>query len=87
MLAYLAKISYALYVIHPVTTLGWLGEGDVVVRYTKRIGSFFLSFLFAHVSTNYYERYWIGLGHRLAASIEGKSQQHANASTVLRGRG
>jgi peptidoglycan/LPS O-acetylase OafA/YrhL len=87
MLAYLAKISYALYVIHPATTLGWLGEGDVVVRYTKRIGSFFLSFLFAHVSTNYYEKYWIGLGHRLAASIEGKSQQHANPSTVLRGPG
>ncbi len=72
-LAYLAEISYALYVIHPLTYSGWLGQGDVIVRYTKRIGSFFLSFLFAHVSTRYYERYWIDLGHRLAKRIEGKS--------------
>ena len=82
-LAYLAKISYALYVIHPVTKAGWLGEGDVAVRYTKRIGSFFLSFLFAHLSTNYYEKYWIGLGHRLAARIEGRSAPHGNASAVV----
>jgi peptidoglycan/LPS O-acetylase OafA/YrhL len=83
-LAYLAKISYALYVIHPVTELGWLGEGDVSVRYTKRIGSFFLSFLFAHLSTNYYEKYWIGLGHRLAARIEGRSERPGKASAVVR---
>ena len=72
-LGYLAEISYALYVIHPLTYSGSLGEGDVVVRYTKRIGSFFLSFLFAHVSTRYYEKYWIGLGHRIATRIEVKS--------------
>jgi peptidoglycan/LPS O-acetylase OafA/YrhL len=74
-LAYLAQISYALYVIHPLTDSGWMGEGDVVVRYSKRLGSFVLSFLFAHVSTNYYEKYWIGLGHRIAAHIDSKSRQ------------
>ena len=82
-LAYLAKISYALYVIYPVTMSGWLGQGDVAVRYTKRIGSFFLCFLFAHLSTNYYEKYWIGLGHRLAARIEGRSERRSNASAVV----
>jgi peptidoglycan/LPS O-acetylase OafA/YrhL len=82
-LAYLAKISYALYVIHPVTRSGWLGEGEVAVRYTKRIGSFLLSFLFAHLSTNYYEKYWIGLGHRLAARIEGSKRHNNNASGVV----
>ena len=66
-LGYLAQISFALYVIHPMTYAGWMGQGDVVVRYTKRIGSFFMSFLFAHISTRYYEKYWIRLGHRLAA--------------------
>jgi peptidoglycan/LPS O-acetylase OafA/YrhL len=74
-LGYLAKISYALYVIHPVTISGWLGEGDVAVRYTKRIGSFFLSFLFAHLSTEYFEKYWIRWGHRLAAWIEGRTER------------
>jgi peptidoglycan/LPS O-acetylase OafA/YrhL len=72
-LGYLAQISYALYVIHPLTYSGWLGSGDVIERYTKRIASFFLTFLFAHVSTKYYEKYWIGLGHRFATRIETKS--------------
>jgi peptidoglycan/LPS O-acetylase OafA/YrhL len=74
-LAYLAEISFALYVIHPLTDAGWMGKGDVMMRYSKRIGSLFLSFLFAHVSTFYYEKYWIGLGHRLAAQIDSKSRQ------------
>lgn len=74
-LAYLAQISYALYVVHPLTDSGWMGQGDVIVRYTKRIGSFALSFLFAHVSTNYYEKYWIGLGHRLATQIDSRSRR------------
>jgi len=73
-LGYLAQISFALYVIHPLTVSGWMGSGDEVVRYTKRIGSFVLTFLFAHISTFYYEKFWIGLGHRLAAQIDGKSR-------------
>jgi peptidoglycan/LPS O-acetylase OafA/YrhL len=89
-LAYLAQISFALYVIHPLTVDGlyygdafgrWMGTGDVIMRYTKRIGSFILSFLFAHVSTYYYERYWIGLGHRLGARIDSKSKQRHIATT------
>jgi len=71
-LGYLARISFALYVIHPLTHSGWMAQGDGIVRYAKLAGSFFLSFLFAHVSTKYYESYWIGLGHRLAAGIERK---------------
>jgi peptidoglycan/LPS O-acetylase OafA/YrhL len=74
-LTYLAHISYALYVIHPLTDSGWMGQGDVIMRYTKRIGSIVLSFLFAHLSTNYYEKYWIALGHRFTALIDGKSQR------------
>ena len=74
-LGYLAQISFALYVIHPLTKSGWMGEGDVIVRYAKRIGSFLLTFLFAHISTFHYEKHWIGLGHRLAARIDGKSER------------
>jgi hypothetical protein len=29
--------------------------------------------MFAHFSTNYYERPWIQLGHRIAARLDGKS--------------
>ncbi len=84
-LGYLALISYALYVIHPLTYSGWMGEGDVIVRYTKRLGSFCLCFLFAHASTMYYEKYWIGLGHRLATRIESKSALKRGAITVTGG--
>jgi peptidoglycan/LPS O-acetylase OafA/YrhL len=63
-LRYIAKISYALYVIHPATKLGWLGRGDTLVRYAKRPLCFGLTFLAAHISTNYYERYWIDLGKK-----------------------
>ncbi len=71
-LGYLARISFALYVIHPLTHSGWMAQGGGMVRNVKLAGSFFLSFFFAHVSTNYYESYWIGLGHRLAVRIERK---------------
>jgi peptidoglycan/LPS O-acetylase OafA/YrhL len=81
-LGYVAQISFALYVIHPLTDSGWMGEGDVIVRYTKRIGSLFLSFFFAHLSTRFYEKNWIGLGHRLAARIESKSAPKGSAATV-----
>ena len=74
-LAYVAKISFALYVIHPLTDAGWMGAGGVIMRYTKRIGSLILSFLFAHFSTFYYEKYWVGLGHRLAARSESRSRK------------
>jgi peptidoglycan/LPS O-acetylase OafA/YrhL len=70
---YLAQVSFALYVIHPLTDAGWMGEGGVVVRYTKRIGSLLLSFLFAHFSTFYYEKYWIGFGHRFANRLDARS--------------
>jgi peptidoglycan/LPS O-acetylase OafA/YrhL len=72
-LGYLAEISYALYVVHPLTYSGWLGQGDTIVRYIKRVGSFFLTFLFAHLSTRHYEKHFIGFGHRLASWIEGRS--------------
>jgi len=65
-LRYMAKISYALYVLHPATAEGWLGRGSSVVKYAKRPLCFALAFLGAHLSTNYYERYWIGWGKQWA---------------------
>jgi len=68
----IAKISYALYLIHGISAYGWLGSGSTVVKYAKRPISFAITFVCAHFSTNYYEKYWMDLGKqwskRFAAS-------------------
>ena len=64
-LRYIAGISYALYVWHPMTALGWLGTGGDWERYLiKRPISFALTFVLAHVSTNTGEAYFIRLVRR-----------------------
>lgn len=65
-LRYISRISYALYIIHPLTYSGWLGSGDVVTRYSKRIVSVIISFASAHVISRYFERPLTDIGHRLA---------------------
>jgi peptidoglycan/LPS O-acetylase OafA/YrhL len=66
---YIAEISYALYVIHPATTHGWMNEGSVWMRYfVKRPMSFALTLLLAHLSTFYWESRWIALGKRVTVS-------------------
>lgn len=65
-LGYVARISYALYVLHPLTYAGWMGSGDVAVRYTKRMFSLLLAFAGAHVSTFYFEQPLTRLGRRIA---------------------
>ncbi len=58
--AYIAKISYALYVIHPMTVHGWMNEGSVFERYIlKRPISLLATFLIAHISSFYYEPKWV----------------------------
>lgn len=64
-LTYIAAISYALYVIHPLTFEGWLGSDEQFSKYFKRPVSFLLTFGLAHLSTFYYEKPWIRLGKRL----------------------
>ena len=64
-LRYLAGISCALYIWHPMTALGWLGTGGGWERYLiKRPISFALTFVLAHVSTNTLETYFIRLAKR-----------------------
>lgn len=56
---YIARISYALYVIHPATAYGWMSEGDKITIYLlKRPVSFILTFVLAHISTYYWESRW-----------------------------
>lgn len=63
---YVAAISFALYVIHPITAHGWMNEGTTFERYVlKRPISFGLTFALAHISTFYYEARWTDLAKRL----------------------
>lgn len=62
--AYVAKISYALYVIHPFTLIGWLESGTDWARYAKRPLCFAITFGLAHLSTFHFESRFIAWGHR-----------------------
>jgi peptidoglycan/LPS O-acetylase OafA/YrhL len=64
-LAYVAGISYALYVFHGVLGHTWLGQGETFEKYAKRPLLFLVTLALAHLSTRYYESYWIGLGKKL----------------------
>jgi peptidoglycan/LPS O-acetylase OafA/YrhL len=62
---YVAAISYALYVIHPLTIHGWWNEGSTFDRYVlKRPISFAMTFAAAHLSTFYWERPWTQAGRQ-----------------------
>ncbi|MBS0197397.1 MAG: acyltransferase [Planctomycetes bacterium] len=68
-LRYVADVSYALYVVHPASMMGWMGSGDTVVRYLKRPLCFALTFALAHVSTFYFERPLTELGKRISKAM------------------
>lgn len=65
MLFYIASISYALYVIHPLLTHTWLGSGEGLLKYAKRPLLFAALFIIAHISTFHYEKYWSDLGKKM----------------------
>ncbi len=64
-LVYLASVSYALYVIHPLLAHTWLGEGELIEKYAKRPLLFIVLFILAHISTFHYERHWISLAKKI----------------------
>lgn len=55
-MAWVAEISYALYVIHGMLSHTWLGSGERLEKYLKRPLLFGLTFALAHVSTRYFEQ-------------------------------
>lgn len=65
LLAYVAVISYALYIIHPILKYTWLGDGETVEKYLKRPLLFLVLFFLAHLSTFYYEKHWIAWAKRI----------------------
>jgi peptidoglycan/LPS O-acetylase OafA/YrhL len=73
---YIATISYALYIVHPVTFQGWFNEGGVFERYLlKRPISFAMTFAAAHLSTFYWERYWTQAARNWVARKRSRQQQ------------
>lgn len=76
-MAYVAKISYALYVVHLACVSGPLAGGDKVFLYAvKRPISFALMVLLAHLSTTYFEAFWNRWAHRM-------TQRRAHASPPI----
>jgi len=69
-LIYIAGISYALYIIHPILLQTWLGSGDKFIEYLKRPILFMVLFGLAHLSTFYYEKYWISLGKKISTRLK-----------------
>lgn len=64
-LAFLASISYALYVIHPMLMHSWLGSGGLLEKYAKRPLLFIVLFALAYASTHLFESRWIALAKRM----------------------
>jgi len=83
-LRYVAETSYALYVIHPLTRYGWLGSGPTLVKYSKRILTFSLTFGLAHLSTFRFERPCTAFGKRLASRIERRALARIGPADVIR---
>lgn len=71
-LGYIAAISFALYVIHPIFLYTWLGSGDTWIKYLKRPLYFVVVFGLAHVSTYYFEHRCIAFGKSLSARVHRK---------------
>jgi peptidoglycan/LPS O-acetylase OafA/YrhL len=72
-LRYIATVSFAVYIIHHPLNYTWLGTGDTLVRYLKRPLLFAVTFALAHVSTFYFEQWFMALGKRLSAKLTAAS--------------
>lgn len=65
---YIAEISYALYVFHPLTLHGWMNDGTALQRYLiKRPISFLITVSLAHLSTFHWEQRWTNWAKKVTA--------------------
>jgi peptidoglycan/LPS O-acetylase OafA/YrhL len=81
-LAYVAEISYALYIWHPLVADTWLGTGAKLVKYAKRPLLLVATWAIAHVSTRYYEARWIAFGKRWIARLKNRTPVLVAAETA-----
>ena len=75
---YIAQISYAVYVVHGMLTATMLGGHEVskIEKYILRVPLALLTWAISHLSTFYYERAWIALGHRLINRADINGHRH-----------
>lgn len=74
---YIARISYAVYVVHGMLSATPLGGHGVskIERYILRVPLALLTWAISHLSTFYYERAAIALGHRLINRADSDSHR------------
>lgn len=84
---YIAETSYALYVVHGMLTVTWLGglDADKLEKYARRPILIAATFLFAHISTFQYERRWIALGKRVTDLLPRQSTDGGTAIKLVAG--
>lgn len=72
--AWLAAVSYAVYILHVPLAATWFGSGDLLEKYAKRPLLLLVVFALAHLSTFYFERRFTrwarGYGERQARKIQ-----------------
>ena len=78
-LAYIATISYALYVIHHLLVFTWFGDGSKTAVYLKRPLLFAVTFGLAHLSSFHFERWWMAVGRRLTVFLQRRRAPKAAA--------
>lgn len=73
---YIGKISYALYIYHPLMIHGWMNEGSSLVRYLlKRPVSFILTWAASHASTFVWEAHWQRVARKWATGYSARAQR------------
>jgi peptidoglycan/LPS O-acetylase OafA/YrhL len=71
-MAYIAKVSFAVYVIHHILMYTWIGmDEDRLMKYLKRPLLFAATFGLAHLSTFFFEQRCIEYGKRLSRRVVG----------------
>lgn len=78
--SYIARISYALYVVHGAMTETWLGgsDKDATSRYILRLPLALATWFVSHVSTTYYERFFTDWVRR---AIDNRARQRTQISS------
>jgi len=66
--AYLAAVSYAVYVLHVPLSATWLGSGDTLEKYLKRPLFLAVVFALAHLSTKHFEQRFNQWGRRFGTA-------------------
>jgi peptidoglycan/LPS O-acetylase OafA/YrhL len=76
-MAYIAKVSFAVYVIHHILMYTWIGmDEDRLMKYVKRPLLFAATFGLAHLSTFFFEQRCIEFGKRLSRRLVGNMHVH-----------